>query len=313
MYLVKFNNFPGESYEFKKYLVQDGLVILSGLDGYPKDPIGGFKVYEVIKDNKTYDYVLKEDFSEYKLVWEIEKNQVTFSNDTDTYYTYFIADSDNFICQEVTTKEKIKGKVLLVDSGVGRPHKTYKHIDLYDEDGFYLYKIENNKKIETTAAEKEAWLEKKQIEKLNKIKEEKKNQINQICKRFILKGVELNNSKYSYTIEDQNNISNCLNLAIQSGLKVPYHADNENCRLFTKEEIIELYFTQELNLTHHTTYSNQLKNYVDQLQSIKDVENVRYGETQLTGDYLKVYNEMMEQAETILRAITQTDKEVDTE
>ena len=46
---------------------------------------------------------------------------------------------------------------------------------------------------------------------------------------------------------------------------------------------------------HHITYFNQLKLYVNTLETIEEVETVNYGD-ELTGEYLQTYNDAMAQA-----------------
>ena len=46
---------------------------------------------------------------------------------------------------------------------------------------------------------------------------------------------------------------------------------------------------------HHITYFNQLKLYVNTLDSTYDVENIQYGD-ELIGIYLETYNNAMAQA-----------------
>lgn len=121
------------------------------------------------------------------------------------------------------------------------------------------------------------------------------------CQEAITSGIEYNGEHFSYTLTDQNNISNTFQLAMSTGLSVPYHADGQDCRLYSKEEIMNIYFSQETNVTHHTTYYNQLKQYVLTLTTEDEVSTVQYGQ-ELTGEYLDTYNEIMQQASAIATA-----------
>lgn len=128
------------------------------------------------------------------------------------------------------------------------------------------------------------------------------------CQKAITDGIELNGEHFSYTLTDQNNISNTFQLAMSTGLSVPYHADGQDCRLYSKEEIMNIYFSQETNVTHHTTYFNQLKQYVLTLTTEDEVNTVQYGQ-ELTGTYLDTYNEIMQQASAIATAFATTQPE----
>lgn len=143
-------------------------------------------------------------------------------------------------------------------------------------------------------------------DKLNEFEQEefqilinsKLQELSEKCQEGIISGIEYNGEHFSYTLTDQNNISNTFQLAMSTGLDVPYHADGQDCRLYSKEEIASIYFAQETNVTHHTTYYNQLKQYVLTLTTKEELDSIEYGQ-ELTGTYLETYNEIMEQASII--------------
>lgn len=144
------------------------------------------------------------------------------------------------------------------------------------------------------------------INKLSEIEEQKfqeyisikLQELSNQCQKAITDGIEYNGEHFSYTLTDQNNISNTFQLAMSTGLSVPYHADGQDCRLYSKEEIMSIYFAQETNVTHHTTYYNQLKQYILTLTTEEEINAVEYGQ-ELTGTYLETYNKIMEQASII--------------
>ncbi len=128
-------------------------------------------------------------------------------------------------------------------------------------------------------------------------------EINKICSKNITNGIDYKGEHFSYTLEDQNNIDNLLSMAQTSNMSVPYHADGMNCKLYSVEDVLAIYIAQKSNITHHTTYSNQLKQYVNTLTTKEDIEAVTYGQP-LEGEYLKTYNTMMLQAQAIIDTIT---------
>jgi hypothetical protein len=145
-------------------------------------------------------------------------------------------------------------------------------------------------------------MEEKTAKDLADVKEMKEAEISAACAAAIVAGVDVNGSHYSYAMTDQNNISNLMSLAQQTGLDIPYHADGENCRLYTKEEIAAIYIAAEMNVTGQVTYNNQMKQYIETLEDIDAVKAIEFG-TPLTGQYLETYNTMMAQAEEIIRHI----------
>ena len=91
-------------------------------------------------------------------------------------------------------------------------------------------------------------------------------------------------------------------MARTTGMNVPYHSDKSLCRLYTPEDIYNIYILQEINVTSNTTYLNQLKAYVYTLTDIKDVQVVQYGQ-ELTGEYLDNYKTIMEHSQKIIEVL----------
>ena len=57
-----------------------------------------------------------------------------------------------------------------------------------------------------------------------------------------------------------------------------------------------------MNVTQNTTYLNQLKAYVNTLKDIDSVNNIAYGQ-ELTGEYLKNLNNIMEHSQKIIEVL----------
>ena len=141
------------------------------------------------------------------------------------------------------------------------------------------------------------------LEELESKKENKIRQMSDACNQAILGGVSIaikgQNRHFSYTLEDQQNIKATFDLVKMTKMDIPYHADNESCELFTAQEITELYVAEQLNLFHNQIYFNQLKCFIESLNTLDDIEVVQYGQS-LTGDYLNTYNEMMKQTNAVI-------------
>ena len=144
------------------------------------------------------------------------------------------------------------------------------------------------------------------IPTLDEAKAIKINELSNICNFMIINGVDINIDgaleHFSYKEEDQVNIKEIFDLAVQTNVPMYYHADSESCKLYTVEQIINLYATATTNKMHHITYYNQLKEYVNDLESVEDVQNVEYGQD-LFGTYLDTYNASMYQAQLVLEAL----------
>lgn len=255
---------------------------------------GGFDVI----NNEVIDNV----YNKYVTFYKKDNKNLIFTTDTNTYYTYLLFDEvTGYVYSQITITDNNVTNGILQESGKTEEF-VYPAIKvLVDEDGFYLYKAVDGKIVNTTAADKEAWMAEKAKEDYEKALEAKLNEISAACKTAITNGIDFNGSHYRYNAEDQNNISNAVTLANQTKLAVPYHADGESCRLFEPDEITNIYVLEETNLTHNTTYHNQLKLYVQALPTKGEIEEVEYGVTELTGQYLDTYNMIMAQAQEVIR------------
>lgn len=152
-----------------------------------------------------------------------------------------------------------------------------------------------------TEEEKEA-LAKAELEqaKKNKIAE-----MNTACELAIENGISVDDKQYSYTIQDQSNMLNAMNLAKETGLEVPYHANGESCSLYSYEEIASIYMQAQMNLTMNQTYFNQLKLYIESIVDTGEMVNINsitWG-MELEGKYLETYNAIIAQSKTIMQKL----------
>lgn len=141
---------------------------------------------------------------------------------------------------------------------------------------------------------------------LEEVKLSKTNELSNICNQQIIQGIDIEVNgemgHFSYDYEDQVNIKELFDLSVQTNVPMYYHADEESCRAYSTEEIITIYATLSTNKSHHITYYNQLKMYVESLESIEDIKAVVYGQ-ELTGEYLDTYNDSMAQAQLVLETL----------
>lgn len=254
--------------------------------------------FEII-EQQNEEIVILDYYYGFDTIYDKGNGYIQITNDTNTYYTYLLTDDNGFVTQmQVTTSDKSEGYLYQLGQG-----KQYKEptLELFNADGAPLYKIAAGELVETTDAEKRSVIDANYAEELKNAKTAKQAEISSTCEALIVKGVEINGESFAYELDDQNNILNNTNLALQTGLDVPYHADGKPCRLFTPAEIVSIYIAQEHNLTHNVTYNNQLKLYVDTLTTVEEVEAVQYGQ-ELTGDYLSTYQLIMAQADALTQA-----------
>ena len=143
---------------------------------------------------------------------------------------------------------------------------------------------------------------------LNNTKTAKLTEISQSCEDYIYAGTDVtlsdNTTKhFTYTLADQSNISEMFTAIMAGATEYPYHADDEICKIYTKEQIIAIYGTLSLFKTEATTYHNSLKAQINAMTDADAISAIKFKETALTGEYLTNYTEMMTSAQTQLNAI----------
>ena len=121
---------------------------------------------------------------------------------------------------------------------------------------------------------------------------QKKSELSAECEKAIIAGVDVGDAHYSLTIEDQANILAWMAVA-QTGKAVPYHQDGQPCRIYTAEEFMKVANAAVAFKTAQTTYCNLLMRQVEAMTDVDEVKAVKYGITQLEGEYAEQYQVIM--------------------
>lgn len=125
-------------------------------------------------------------------------------------------------------------------------------------------------------------------EPIDKVISQKKAELSEECEKAIVAGVDVGDAHYSLTIEDQANILALTPLA-QAGNSVFYHQDGEMCREYTSDEFLAVVNTATVFKTLQTTYCNLLMRQVEAMTNAEEVRAVKYGVTELTGEFAERY------------------------
>lgn len=181
----------------------------------------------------------------------------------------------------------------------------------------YIYKKENDTTYILTNTKEDVYVEPAPIPEpepyvpteeelqaeFESAKQNKINELSSACQYAIYTGVDVDEKHYSYTLQDQTNLENAITITTQTSMDVPYHADGESCALYTLSELKAIYMAEQINLTTHQTYFNQMKQYIvntfTDRSMIEDLQKISYGD-ELTGEYLDAYNSIIEQSTLIM-------------
>ena len=129
-------------------------------------------------------------------------------------------------------------------------------------------------------------------ESVERIISQKKAELSAECERTIVAGVDIGDAHYSLTIEDQANILAWMAVA-QTGKAVPYHSDGNPCVIYSAEDFLKVANAAVAFKTAQTTYCNLLMRQVEAMTDVDEVKAVKYGVTQLEGEYAEQYQIIM--------------------
>lgn len=138
------------------------------------------------------------------------------------------------------------------------------------------------------------------------IRAAKLKEISEACNSVIIAGIDLELTEgivhFNLSIEDQSNIANLFRVVELGGTEFPYQSDGGVCRIYTAAEIAQIYVAAQTMITSQTTYHNELKMYVQSLETAEDIAAVQYGMT-LPDPYLTEMNEKLAVAQAQMNAI----------
>ena len=97
-------------------------------------------------------------------------------------------------------------------------------------------------------------------------------------------------------------IANLFRVVELGGTEFPYQADGGVCRIYTASEIATIYIAAQTLITTQTTYHNELKAYVQSLDSVEAITSIVYGMT-LPDPYNTEMNEKLAVANEQMQAI----------
>lgn len=131
-------------------------------------------------------------------------------------------------------------------------------------------------------------------------------EISKVCNAVIVAGVDITlgdeTVHFNLSIEDQSNINNLFRVVELGGTEFPYQSDGGVCRVYSASEIVQIYIAAQTLITSQTTYHNELKQYMQTLESVEDISAIQYGMT-LPEPYLTEMNEKLAVAQQQMEAI----------
>ncbi len=131
-------------------------------------------------------------------------------------------------------------------------------------------------------------------------------EISKVCNAVIVAGVDITlgdeTVHFNLSIEDQSNINNLFRVVELGGTEYPYQADGGVCRIYSAQEIAQIYLAAQTLITTQTTYHNTLKAYVQSLSDADDIKAVYYG-MELPDEYAQEMNSKLAVAQQQMQEI----------
>lgn len=141
---------------------------------------------------------------------------------------------------------------------------------------------------------------------IEELREQAVNSLNTAVEQTITVGVDLTTSygdeHFSLTANDQANIGNMFNAVVIGATEFPYHADDKECVVYPKADIVALYVAMQTAVTKYTTHGNLLKQYVNACEDKETVKAVTLA-TELEGDYAQQETTVLTAAKAQMDAI----------
>ena len=114
------------------------------------------------------------------------------------------------------------------------------------------------------------------------IRTSKLKQLSLACQNAILNGfdVELDGVKhhFSLTVQDQANLAEARWRLLKGELLVPYHANGEEMRFYTQEEMNAVIEAADAHKMYNLIYFNALKLWVNSLKRASSISKISYGD-----------------------------------
>lgn len=117
---------------------------------------------------------------------------------------------------------------------------------------------------------------------LAKARRVKINALSSICKNKIVTGFTItlsdgNDASFRLTAEDQLNLIQIENQLMAGETSFVYHATNQPCRIFEKEDMYRIVKAFRKHVLYHTTYFNAAKQHINNLTDIGQINLFNYG------------------------------------
>ncbi len=142
--------------------------------------------------------------------------------------------------------------------------------------------IENDAEVKEDTYSADVVYEEGEEETLEYLIATKISEMSSTCNKVIYAGFDIalsdgESHHFSLTTQDQLNLITLSTLVASGETVIPYHADGEQCKYYSVEDITAITTMATFYKTYQVSYFNALKLYIQSLTDMSDVTAVYYG------------------------------------
>lgn len=146
-----------------------------------------------------------------------------------------------------------------------------------------------------------------EAEQMEAMRTEKLKEVSDACEAAITSGIDVRfgdgrKEHFSLEVPDQSNIDGVFNAVVLGATAYPYHADGEQCKLYSASDIVKLYVAKQSYITQQTTYNNALRQWIRRESSLEVLKGISYG-VELPDDLKTEVAGILQQAQEQVEAI----------
>lgn len=153
-----------------------------------------------------------------------------------------------------------------------------------------------------------------EAEQMETLRAEKLKAASDACEAAITSGIDVlfgdgRQEHFSLEVPDQSNIDGVFNAVVLGATAYPYHADGEQCKLYSAADIVTLYVAKQSAITQQTTYNNALRQWLRRETSFEVLKGISYGvelPDDLKTEVAGILQQAQEQVEAIVAKLTTT-------
>ena len=151
-----------------------------------------------------------------------------------------------------------------------------------------------------------------EAEQLESLRAEKLKSVSDSCEQAICAGIDVtfsdgSEAHFSLQPTDQTNIDGIFSAITLGATAYPYHADGEQCKMYSASDIVTLYVAAKSHVTKQTTYNNALRQWVKRESDLDTMKSISYGidlPEDLQAEVADILQKAQAQVEAIVAKLT---------